>query len=163
YIFYVASSSESRFSLSTNESPDGLQLLCWEPLGSTYRNWTSTVNRPNHENTSAAIQLQAGASYYFEAVMKAGTSGTNDHFGACWKLSGGATPATGAAPIPGSALAFAFDGRTTVAPIITQQPTNTARYTTMTGSVAVACISSVTPWFQWQQQAQTNDWRNFVG
>jgi GH43 family beta-xylosidase len=163
YVFYVASSSESRFSLSTNDSPDGLQLLCREPIGSTYRNWTSTVNRPNHENTSATIQLQAGASYYFEAIVKAGASGTNDHFGACWKLPGGATPVAGAAPIPGSALAFAFDGRTTVAPVITQQPTNNARYATMTGSLAVASTSTVMPWFQWQQQAQTNDWRNLAG
>jgi hypothetical protein len=159
----VASSSESRFSLSTNDSPAGLQLLCREPIGSTWRNWTSTVNRPNHENISAAIQLQAGASYYFEAIMKAAANGTNDYFGACWKLPGGATPVTGAAPIPASALAFAFDGRTTVAPVITQQPTNTARYATMTGSIAVASTSTVTPWFQWQQQAQTNDWRNLVG
>ena len=50
-----------------------------------------------------------------------------------------------------------------VAPVITQQPTNIARYASMTGSVAVASISRVTPWFQWQQQAQPKDWPNLAG
>ncbi len=164
YVFYVSSSQESQFFLSTNENPANEALICREPIGnSTYRNWTGTQNRPAHENVSTARSLVAGQSYYFEALVKAGVNGTNDYFGVAWETPGGSVPASGAAPIPGSALAFPFDSTLTTAPVIAQQPTNQTRYAGMSGTFNVVAVSTVTPAYQWQWQAATNDWQNLVG
>jgi len=66
------------------------------------RGWIETQDRPNRENISAPIRLEAGRKYYVEALMKAETYGDNVAFS--WRKPGDPELFNGAPPLPGEFL-----------------------------------------------------------
>jgi hypothetical protein len=161
YVFYLCSTHQGALFLSTNANPANKQLIAREPEWNPSRTWTGTTRRPNLENISAPISLVAGRSYYIEALMKTGTGA--DNLGVAWRTPGGSVPANGSAPIPGAYLAIVFDSTSTVAPLISQQPTNQVRYAGMAANFSANAVSTVPPSYQWQKEVASNDWHNIVG
>ena len=125
YRFMLAADQTAQLFLSTNQLAANKILIAANTSQVDYRNWES-------ENLGAAstnILLVAGQRYYVEVFhvnpdfAPVGVTGYEDNFGVAWQTpTDGASPAIGAAPIPGNYLAY--DQRTFAGPSISGQPTN---------------------------------------
>ncbi len=116
YVFYLSSEDQGALYLSLDGNPAGKQLIATEPEWNPPRSWTGADRRPNGENISAPVSLEAGRFYSIEARMKDG--GGNDSLGVAWKLPGGSAPTTGSPPIPGLFLSVTRN----VGPVVITQP-----------------------------------------
>ncbi|MBE7500477.1 MAG: protein kinase [Verrucomicrobiales bacterium] len=103
YRFYLNSDDEGALFLSTDDSPGNAREVAHEPVWSPPRAWTAHDQRPNRENVSAPILLEAGRRYYVEALMKEGTG--TENLAVAWQTPGELIPEHGASPIPGKYLA----------------------------------------------------------
>lgn len=104
YQFYVSSDDRSAVYLSTDADPLNTRLIAFEPSWNPVRDWTSTVRRPNQENISDPIHLEAGQFYYLEILHAEGNQG--DHLGMTWQLPGDPVPSPGDPPIASEFLYF---------------------------------------------------------
>ena len=97
YIFTIATDDNSRLYLSTDEDPANSVLIAQEST------WVGVRAYPadGDEAVSAPISLVGGQSYYVEAIMQEGGGG--DNLAVAWSTTGSGV-ASGAEPIPGSAL-----------------------------------------------------------
>jgi GH43 family beta-xylosidase len=161
YVFYMASDDQGTLFLSTNSQPAGKRLIASEPQWNVARDWTGTDRRPAHENVSAPVFLQAGQSYYIEALVKEAEG--SDNLAVAWQKPGDSPPVNGSAPIPGAYLAIPFDSTITVAPVVLKQPTNRTVYATGSASFQLNALSFAPVRYQWQHELSSNNWQNLVG
>ncbi|MBX7207142.1 MAG: DUF1349 domain-containing protein [Verrucomicrobiaceae bacterium] len=85
YRFWIASDDEGQLFLSTSRDPGAKTLIANVPQWSSSREWTKFP-----EQQSAVITLQAGQSYYVEALMKEGGGG--DNLAIAWATPGSVMP-----------------------------------------------------------------------
>lgn len=85
YRFWIASDDEGQLLLSSGREPAQATTIARVPGWSASREWTKFP-----EQTSALITLQAGQSYYIEALMKEGGGG--DNLAVAWATPGTSTP-----------------------------------------------------------------------
>jgi len=161
YIFYVCSDDQGALYLSTNSNPANKRLIAYEPQWNGSRHWTNTTRRPAQENISAPIALQAGQSYYIEALAKEGVG--SDNFAVAFRRTIDPIPSNGSPPIAGSNLAVGSDLAAIPVPVITQNPTNRSAYLAGRSAFAISTFSAGEVRYQWQREVQSNDWRNIVG
>jgi hypothetical protein len=81
YQFFIASDDNGEFWLSTDGDPDNKVLICHMPYAVSPRWWDAIP-----EQQSGLISLEAGQSYYYEALMKEGGGG--DNLAVAWKYPG---------------------------------------------------------------------------
>ena len=93
YTFWIASDDNGELWLSTDDNPANKVRIAYVPGWSSSRQWNKFP-----QQQSAPITLQAGQSYYIEALMK--EQGGGDNLAVRWQLPGG----TIEEPIPGSRL-----------------------------------------------------------
>jgi hypothetical protein len=134
YQFRINSDDESRFYLSTDESPDNLRLIVRYP-DSLCCNWGWE---------SISVKLEANKAYYFEGLLKEG--GGNDSLAVSWRTPLNNNYTT----IPGANLAYSVLPSKMIK--IIQQPSNItvdengdATFTVIADSIEKG-IS-----YQWQQ------------
>ena len=105
YVFYNCSDNSSILYLSEDETEARKREIASEPMWTLNpRDWMSRARRPQQENISKPILLDAGKRYYVESLMKEDTGG--DHLAVTWQMPGEPPPKNGAAPIPGKYLAI---------------------------------------------------------
>ena len=85
YRFWIASNDEGQLRLSTNRDPANSTLIAGVPQWSGPREWNKFP-----QQTSSLITLQAGQSYYVEALMKEGAGA--DNLAIAWATPGSSTP-----------------------------------------------------------------------
>jgi hypothetical protein len=126
YVFYISSDDAGEFWLSTDESPNNLELLAMEPQWNGVREWglpvsnTASRNPDAPENVSAPRQLTEGQRYYFEALVKEGTGG--DNLAVAVAGANDPVPQNGSAPVSGTWLGVVVPD-TGASVQIAQQPT----------------------------------------
>lgn len=146
YIFYLASDDQGQLFLSTDEYPATKQLIATEPQWNGSRDWFGTERRPNGENISAPVYLEAGRKYYLETLQKEGGGG--DHVAVAWQIPGGAFEG----PIPGNRLSpflISMDP-----PEIVQQPEDLAVPEGMRAEFRVIATGAEPLNFRWQRDGQ---------
>ena len=138
YTFWMASDDQGALFLSPNGEPANLARIAYVSGWTASRNWSLEANQQ-----SASIFLEAGRSYYIEALMKEGGGG--DNLAVKWQLPNGLEEE----PIPASRLR---PWNTPLpAPQISQQPSaqNIIEGGTAIFSVRVTNVN--TTFFQWQR------------
>jgi glucose/arabinose dehydrogenase len=93
YYFWVSSNDASELWLSTDETSVNKKRIAFVSTYTLFREWTKVTSQK-----SIAISLEAGKSYYIEALQKEGIN--SDHISVGWQLPDG----TLERPIPGSRL-----------------------------------------------------------
>ena len=93
YVFYLCSSDNCEFYLSTTDLPNDRQLIAKATTHSGSRKWESL--RP--ESISKPIQLVAGQRYWLEVLFKENYAG--DHLAITWQRPDQRAPKNGDAPI----------------------------------------------------------------
>lgn len=134
YTFYISSDDQSILYLSTDNSPANKVRICSEPEWNESRAWTTPDRRPAGDNISAPISLIASQLYYIEALMAEGAGG--DCLGVTWRKPGDPVPTAGAAPIPGTYLAYL---QPPALPSITEDPED---QTVVAGNPATFTVSA---------------------
>lgn len=86
YTFYISSDDQGALFLSTDEAPANKRLIAFEPEWNGPRQWLAPERRPNRENVSAPLYLEAGRRYYVEGIMKEQDGG--DNFAVAWRKPG---------------------------------------------------------------------------
>lgn len=104
YQFYLSARQRGILFLSSNEAPNERQEIAFVSVPNGVRNWTSRWNSVDSEVISAPIRLEAGKSYYLEALMKVDFG--KQSLGVAWKLPDGPEPKFGESPIPGRYIAL---------------------------------------------------------
>lgn len=100
YVFYISSDDQGELYLSTDATSERRRLIAVEPQWSPPRTWVGDgFGRPNAENRSLPIPLEAGKTYYLEALHREGGGG--DNLGVTWRLADEEEPANGSPPISG--------------------------------------------------------------
>lgn len=146
YIFYLASDDQGQLFLSPDEYPASKQLIATEPQWGGSRDWFGTDRRPNQENISAPVYLEAGRTYYIETLQKEGGGG--DHVAVAWQIPGGAFEG----PIPGSRLSpflISMDP-----PEIVQQPVDRSVSEGSRAEFRVVVNGAEPMNFRWQRDGQ---------
>ncbi len=77
YVFYISSDDQGELFLSSDEDPANATSIAMEPQWNGARNWLGEDRRPEQENISSPITLQAGERVYIEAQMNEGGGGDN--------------------------------------------------------------------------------------
>jgi hypothetical protein len=95
YTFWIASDDHGELLLSTDADPANAVRIAGVPGFTAPREWTKYP-----EQRSGMVRLEAGQSYYLEALAKEGAGG--DHLAVAWAQPGSAEPTV----IGGEALAF---------------------------------------------------------
>ena len=168
YVFLMASDDEGQFHLSMDSNPANLRWIAHEPVFNNSRFWAGTTRRDpaGPENRSdtyqftdwmvfdpvtfgASITLNAGQSYFFEALMKEGGGG--DHLAVTYKLKGEPDPANGSPSRMTGAVIRSIADPDFIPPAIQTQPQSQAVATgaTVTLSVERAAFSSPPFTYQW--------------
>ena len=108
-VFYLASDDEGELSISSDETPDNLELVASIKRGPSgignesgrtdKRAWGATPNA-----VSKSIHLEADKRYAVKALMKQDSG--QDHLSVTWQMPGKEPPEPGDEPIPGEYLEF---------------------------------------------------------
>jgi serine/threonine protein kinase/WD40 repeat protein len=109
YVFYLASDDEGELYISSDESPDNLELVASVKRGpSGIGNECGRTNRrawgANPSAVSKPIHLEAGKRYAIKALMKEDSG--DEHISVTWQMPGDPGPKPGAPPIQGEYLEF---------------------------------------------------------
>ena len=109
YVFYLASDDEGELYLSTDESPDNLELVASVKRGpSGIGNESGRTNKrawgANPSAVSKSIHLEAGKRYSVKALMKEDSG--PEHLSVTWQKPGDEPPEPGDPPISGEYLEF---------------------------------------------------------
>lgn len=117
YVFYIAADDQAELYGSPNDNPSDKPRIAFEPQWAQYRDYLGTARRTasRPENKSAAVNMEAGRSYYVEAPHKNGGGG--DYISVAWQRPSASPPVNGSAPIAGTFLSWGM-----FAPEITGQP-----------------------------------------
>ena len=104
-----ASDDEGELSISSDESPDNLELVASVKRGpSGIGNESGRTNKrawgANPGAVSKSIHLEAGKRYSVKALMKEDSG--QDHLSVTWQMPGDPPPKPGDAPISGEYLEF---------------------------------------------------------
>jgi hypothetical protein len=135
YRFYLASDDTAELYLSTDASPAHLRLLASEPSWRAARAWT--LGTPDVA-VSAPIPLEAGRSYYVQALSKEGGGG--DNLAVAWRPPGPHGVEFRQLPIPGEYLSYRTDGPDVKGPPIILLPP--APVTALEGQEAVFTVQA---------------------
>ena len=81
YIFWIASDDSSQLKLSSDTDPANAEIIAYVSGYTSFKQWTKYTSQ-----TSVAITLQAGQSYYIEALHKEGSG--SDHLAVAWQGPG---------------------------------------------------------------------------
>ncbi|HON09136.1 MAG TPA: PA14 domain-containing protein, partial [Verrucomicrobiota bacterium] len=146
YQFRIYSDDESRFYLSTDESPDNLQLIVRYPDGLCC----------NFGWESAPVKLEANKVYYFESLLKEGSS--TDYLTVSWRTPVNSTYTT----IPGENLAYSILPSKLIK--IIQQPSDLSinEYGDATFTAIADSIEKGVS-YKWQQSADGQTWQDISG
>lgn len=139
YTFWISSDDNSNLYLGTSEDPATKTLIASVPAWTGSREWDVYASQ-----RSAPIQLEAGRSYYIEALMKEGTGG--DNLAVRWQLPDG----TIEEPIP--EIRLVPFGAAITAPVIVTHPrsTNVIEGQPATFTVELSSESTLAPvTYQW--------------
>ncbi len=175
YNFFMSSDDGGALYLSTDSTPANKVLVASEPVWNGRRDWLGTARRnvDAPENRSSTlfpdgIELTAGQSYYFEALVKEGGGG--DNLAITWQLPGEALPDSGSAALSGVYISSLVDP-TGAGISITQQPTDQSNIV-IAGQTAVAseftvAVSATGPnaanvFYQWERETPAG-WRVVKG
>ncbi|HID38553.1 MAG TPA: T9SS type A sorting domain-containing protein, partial [Calditrichaeota bacterium] len=83
YVFWLASKNEGELWLSSDDTPDNADKICYvDAAGTAPFNWDDPIRTMQQ---SQPIALEAGKKYYIEALQKAGTD-EEDNLAVCWLL-----------------------------------------------------------------------------
>jgi hypothetical protein len=157
YTFYIASSGQSELYLSTTDLAADKALVAKVTTSSGFRQYGKDAAQK-----SAAIALEAGKSYYVEAIS-AQDAGA-DYLSVTWTAPGvTATPADGAAPISGAYVGYYATPDALL--FVTNQPVNTTVVAGWKATFDVGVYgSSTNVYYQWQEQlAGSTEWTDFAG
>ena len=157
YTFYIASSGQSELYLSSNELASGLALIAKVTTSTAFRQYGA-----NGEQKSASIALEAGKSYYVQALSAQDTGA--DYLSVTWTAPGvTTTPVDGAAPISGAYVGYY--ATPDVVLFVTNQPVNASAIAGWTASFNVGVYASTTNvYYQWQEQLSgSGEWIDFPG
>lgn len=142
YTFFIAANQQAELYLSPDQSPANKTLIASVVNGTGSRVWNKEANQK-----SPAVALQAGVSYYVEALQAAGAA--NDNLAVTWTTDG-STPANGAAPI--SSTYISTRGNPDVAFLtITAQPQSVSTIKSQPASFTVAALAQQPIFYQWQE------------
>lgn len=94
YTFYISGDDHVEFNLSTDALEEHVERLAFHFGSTDFRQWDKYTTQK-----SLPVQLVAGQSYFFEAIMK--DDDDADHMAVAWTLPNGSFQG----PIPGSFLA----------------------------------------------------------
>ncbi|MDZ4200359.1 MAG: LamG-like jellyroll fold domain-containing protein, partial [Kiritimatiellia bacterium] len=97
YRFWIAADDSCELWLSTDENPTNMALIAYSTAHTGSREWEKYATQK-----SGLVTLEAGKTYYIEALHKEGWGG--DHLAVGWQLPGGALER----PIPGNRLSSEF-------------------------------------------------------
>lgn len=115
YVFHFASDDQGELWLSSDDRPEGAQLVAREPLFNGYRDWSGRERRDvtAPENRTVPIRLEAGRRYWYEA--RSVDVGGPDFVGFTWQVPGELQPGREQEPLRegilalrGSAVALQF-------------------------------------------------------
>ncbi len=175
YNFFMSSDDGGALYLSTDSTPANKQLIAAEPVWNGRRDWLGTARRdaaaPENRSTKLfpdGIELVAGQSYYFEALVKEGGGG--DNLAITWQLPGEALPDSGSAALSGVYISSLVDP-TGAGISITQQPTDqsniliagqTASASTFTVAVSATGPNAGNVFYQWERETPAG-WRVVKG
>jgi regulation of enolase protein 1 (concanavalin A-like superfamily) len=157
YTFYIASSGQSELYLSTNELSSGKALVAKVTTSSGFRQYGKDAAQK-----SASIALEAGKSYYVEAISAQDTGA--DYLSVTWTAPGvTATPADGAVPISGAYVGYYATPDATL--FVTNQPVNATAIAGWSATFSVGVYASSTNvYYQWQEQLSGSaQWTDFAG
>lgn len=102
YDFFLASDDASQLYVSTDASPDNLQLVAEET------GCCNAFQEPGSPRTTAApLTLKAGQKYFIRAIYKEGGGG--DWAQVAWRKTTDTTPAASLPPIPSKFISSAVD------------------------------------------------------
>ena len=109
YLFYLSSDDQGILFLSSDENPSNKVAIAFEPEYNGFREFINGLNQASRgippANISTPIPLEAGRSYYIEALLKEGPGA--DHLSVAWSLPGQARlSANGVAPISSDFLVY---------------------------------------------------------
>lgn len=123
YTFFIASDDASELHLSTDANPLNAQIIAVESV------CCHGFQEPPAETTSSAISLQAGTSYFIQALHTEGGGG--DYVKVAWRLSTDSTAATNLPPIQAQFLSG-------YAPVVTAPPQFSAPVLTGNGGISLS-------------------------
>jgi hypothetical protein len=151
YRFFLSADGPASLLLSTDDRPENLRQIAYEPNASDYRDWrgTATRNPAAPENRSELIPLEAGRLYYVEALMKARAG--YDHLGVAWQKPGGPEPVKWDPPISGAYLATYATTQDASVSIISHPQSITVREGDEVTFKTRALTSLPFVTYQWQQ------------
>jgi hypothetical protein len=111
YVFFLASDDAGALFLSTDEQASHKVMIAHEPAWNPPRQWRDAANQSSRgspaSNISAPVLLEAGRSYYIEALMKEGNG--RDHIEVAWQKPGESAPENFSEPISGAYLSAYAD------------------------------------------------------
>lgn len=85
YVFYVSGDDAVEFSISTDETPSQLQLICFATKATGKENWTNEASQ-----ISSPISLKPGGKYFVELLHR--QSWGADYFAVAWSRKGDRLP-----------------------------------------------------------------------
>lgn len=156
YTFYIASSGQSELYVSTTDKAADKALVAKVTTSSGFRQYGKAA-----EQKSTAIALEAGKSYYVEAISAQDTG--SDYLSVTWTAPGvTATPAEGAAPISGAYVGYYATPDAVL--FVTNQPVSASVTAGWPATFSVGVYASITNvYYQWQEQLSgSSEWTDFA-
>ncbi len=155
YVFIITADDNARLFLSTDDNPANKKAIAAESSWSNNREWSSAGEEQRSDSYTETewpnfwtITLQAGRSYYLEALWQEGGGG--DGCEVTILREGDPTPANGTpASTAGGELGIFVDP-SSLPPVITQPPAGLVTYKqgdTLTWTVVADSVSPMT--YQW--------------
>jgi len=160
YNFYVAANVQAELYLSPDMDPAKKVLIASVNNGTAKREWNKEANQK-----SATQNLEAGKSYYIEALHASyAGQGAPDHLAVTWNAAG-VVPPNGSNPISSEFLSSLANPDLALV-WITTQPQDATVVKTQPAGFTVAAAASFYPTinYQWQQQSPgSTTWVDLAG
>jgi len=150
YDFFLKSDDSSRFSISTDDKPANLVVVC-EQTGCC--NAFVEPSEGAAYTTATPISLKAGSKYYIEMLYKEGTGG--DYGQVAWRKTTDTNAAAGLLPVQNPYLSTLADTNGALVKITTQ-PVSLTAYENNTASFNTSATgSSSAISYQWRKNGVT--------
>jgi len=106
YVFHFAADDQGQLLLSSDDRPEGAQVVALEPIANGYRDWSGRERRNTvaPENRSIPLRLEAGRRYWYEA--RSVDVGGPDFVGFTWQVPGELQPGLEQDPLREGSLAL---------------------------------------------------------
>lgn len=153
YTLSLNSDDQGILYLSSSEDPTAKQPVAFEPHWNEPRRWISGSDQSARgvpsSNVSHPVFLEAGRTYYVEALMKQGTGG--DNLAVSWQIPGSPPARDYDAPISGAYLATYGDPSAASLNIL-RSPAKFDGTEHQSATFAVQALGvPSTPFYQWQR------------